>query len=115
MKEPGCLGYIGDYTTEFCVGYNTVDNYKDPYQTTSMMKSKSFFFRGSVGTLLTRHQYCQNAEEMWQSFWHVRHREPNCRLEFAQESRKKTGLGMIRFCLIFVGNVRFLAAHQKPN
>ena len=63
-KQPGCLGYIGDYTTQFSGDYNKLvyrshttqlyhDNnepwHKDPYQTTRIhWKVRPFFlFRGS--------------------------------------------------------------------
>ena len=34
-ENPGCLGYIGDYTTQLCGDYHIIRNhYKDPYLTT---------------------------------------------------------------------------------
>ena len=44
-KNPGCLGYIGDYTTQY-IGI-IVNQYKDPYKPTSIMESSKGFFRGS--------------------------------------------------------------------
>ena len=43
--NPGCLGYIGDYTTQY-VGI-LISQYKDPYKPTSIMESSKGFFRGS--------------------------------------------------------------------
>ena len=30
-KNPGCLGYIGDYTTQLYGDYSLISHYKDPY------------------------------------------------------------------------------------
>ena len=46
-KNPGCLGYIGDYTTQLYRDCNN-NNYKDPYEPTSIMESNKGFFRGSI-------------------------------------------------------------------
>ena len=50
MKKPWLLiGYIGDYTTQLCGDYNK-PLFLDPYEPTTIMESKSFFFfflRGS--------------------------------------------------------------------
>ena len=46
-KPPDYLGYIGDEILPSCVGI-TVDHYKDPYQTTSIMESRSSFFVAQV-------------------------------------------------------------------
>ena len=43
-KNPGWLGYIGDYTTQLGI---IINHYKDPYYTTSIMESHKGFFRGS--------------------------------------------------------------------
>ena len=37
----GCLGFVGDYTTQLCGEYNKLNHYKDPYSTTSIMESLS--------------------------------------------------------------------------
>ena len=45
---PGCLGYIGDYTTQL---YGEFFHDKDPYQTTSIdsiVESQGAIFRGSL-------------------------------------------------------------------
>ena len=42
----GCLGYIGDYTTQY-IGF-FISQYKDPYQPTSIMESSEVFFRSSI-------------------------------------------------------------------
>ena len=42
-KNPGCLGYIGDST-----------HYTDPYEKTSIMESKMFFFVAQVGVRVVR-------------------------------------------------------------
>ena len=41
-KNPGCLGYVGDYTIQLYI-----NNYKDPNKPTSIMESDKGFFRGS--------------------------------------------------------------------
>ena len=41
--NPGYLLYIGDYTTQLYGDY-FINHYKDPYQTTSIMESRMFFF-----------------------------------------------------------------------
>ena len=46
-KTPGYLGYIGDEILPSCVGI-TEDHYKDPYQTTSIMESRSSVFVAQV-------------------------------------------------------------------
>ena len=42
-KNPGCLGCIGDYTTQL-YGDFLISQYKDPYKPTSIMESRRFFF-----------------------------------------------------------------------
>ena len=46
-KTPGWLGCIGDEKLPSYIGI-LISQYMDPYQTISMMESKSFFFRGSI-------------------------------------------------------------------
>ena len=50
-KNPGCLGYIGDYSTQLCGDYH--DHYNDPYLTTSMMESMRVL-RGSNESLTSK-------------------------------------------------------------
>ena len=43
-KKPGCLGYIGDDTTQLC-GIFFINHSKDPYETTSISwKARPFCF-----------------------------------------------------------------------
>ena len=65
-KNPGCLGYIGDYTTQLCGGYNK-PLYKDPWKTTSIMESKASFFRGSYRLLLRHvaHRCIHTPHSLW--------------------------------------------------
>ena len=44
-KTLSCLGYIGDYPTQFNMVF-TINHYKDPYSTTSIVESKRVFFMG---------------------------------------------------------------------
>ena len=41
-KHPGCLGCIGDYTTQYMGIF--ISQYKDPYKPTSIMESRRVFF-----------------------------------------------------------------------
>ena len=52
-KRPGCLRYIGDYTTQSQLYWDCNNHYKDPYEPTSILKRKNVFFRGWCGTLVT--------------------------------------------------------------
>ena len=46
-KKSGCLGHVGNYTTQIYIGIQK-KHFKDPYETTSITESRSFFFfRGS--------------------------------------------------------------------
>ena len=42
-KNPGWLGYIGDYTTQLYRDY-FINHYKDPYKPSSIMESRKVFF-----------------------------------------------------------------------
>ena len=50
-KSPGCLGCIGDYTTQYMGIF--ISQYKDPYKPTSTMESRMVFF---VAQLFLKHQ-----------------------------------------------------------
>ena len=49
-NPPGCLGYIGDYTTQLRGDYCIINSCKDPYWTTSIMESKRVFFVAHMST-----------------------------------------------------------------
>ena len=42
-RAPSCLRYTGDEILPGCVGI-LINHYKDPYETISIMESKTFFF-----------------------------------------------------------------------
>ena len=50
-KNPGGLGYIGDYSTQLYRDYNC--HCKDPYYPTSIMESNKFFFVAHLLDILT--------------------------------------------------------------
>ena len=47
-KKPGCLGHIGDYTTQLYGNYCIINPDKDPYESTSIMENMRVFHRGKT-------------------------------------------------------------------
>ncbi len=86
-ENPGCLGYIGDYTTQLCGHYHK-PLYKDPYQTTRIQwKVRLFFFRVSNG----RFFYAQIS---FRGFFIV---QPGCKRRKERGSLLRPALGLLSF------------------